>query len=224
MSGLSKVPVVLTMARKRNPQHLLLNRVTAERSLEEMFRRGAEAWGEVAADFKSGREFVPTCRSHSGEISHYSREGREGCKREQTLVISVLTLFLSGFSKILYLSVTLSFYMEIDKFGSSKNDKEFKEVTPNRGNLCMTEDFQTPRNNSIISQPKPMLKRLRKYGDIENGNLLDKENVVSYSSVPGRSCARLDHPPKKHAIYMEIIDSHGRYLKGLFGHIRFKSS
>ncbi|GJR42488.1 kinase-like domain, phloem protein 2-like protein [Tanacetum coccineum] len=34
-----------------------------------------------------------------------------------------------------------------------------------------------------------MLKRLRKYGDIKNENLLDKENVLSYSSVPGRLCA-----------------------------------
>ncbi|PWA45681.1 DEAD/DEAH box RNA helicase family protein [Artemisia annua] len=137
--------------------------------------------------------------------------------------------------------------------GQSKNDKEFKEITPsrrnmcmreeitpNRRNLCMAEEIRTPISDSIsnssekctpaakfmgefrtpltklsnnscskdwiissgeksVSQPKPKLKRLRKYGDIENGNLLDKENVVCHSSVPGRSRARPDHPPKKHA-------------------------
>lgn len=124
--------------------------------------------------------------------------------------------------------------------GQSKNDEEFKEITPNRRNLCMTEEMRTPISDSVsnssqkctsaakfmgefwtpltklsnnscskgwiissgeklVSQPKPKLKRLRKYGDIENGNLLDKENIVCHSSVPGRSNARLDHPPKKHA-------------------------
>ncbi|PWA39658.1 hypothetical protein CTI12_AA571890 [Artemisia annua] len=137
--------------------------------------------------------------------------------------------------------------------GQSKNDEEFKEITPdrrnlcmreeitpNRRNLCMTEERRTPISDSIsnssekctsaakfmgefrtpltklsnnsyskdwiissgeksVSQPKPKLRRLRKYGDIETGNLLDKENIVCHSSVPGRSRARLDHPPKKHA-------------------------
>nr|GEU83199.1 DEAD-box ATP-dependent RNA helicase FANCM isoform X2 [Tanacetum cinerariifolium] len=76
---------------------------------------------------------------------------------------------------------------------------EFRTPLTKLSNNSCSKDWIMSSGEKSVSQPKPKLKRLRKYGDIENGNLLDKENIVCHSSAPGRSCARPDHPSKKHA-------------------------
>nr|XP_043613922.1 DEAD-box ATP-dependent RNA helicase FANCM [Erigeron canadensis] len=71
---------------------------------------------------------------------------------------------------------------------------EFQAPLTKLSNGSCSQDWLLSSGEKSFSQPKPRLKRLRKYGDIKSDNFLDKKKTADISSSSGASCAKLDHP------------------------------
>lgn len=75
---------------------------------------------------------------------------------------------------------------------------EIRTPLTNLSNKSCSKDWILSSGEKSVSQPKRKLKRLRKYGDMKSGNLLDKEEIVGHSSVSCRSRVKLAHASDIH--------------------------